>query len=121
MNAPELTGAKALVDDSSDFQAYKAAGFSLMLGDQALQEVPDFKPPTNVGPMRWLSYLKNVVALSPVTEEFKKTAKFGDVPPGVKVLGGTYAIDGDDVAFAHSDPVPGATPDIEKVLAAVGA
>ena len=41
--------------------------------------------------------------------------------PGVKVLGGTYAIDGDAVRFAHMDEVPGATPESEDVLAAVGA
>ena len=47
--------------------------------------------------------------------------KLGDVPPGVKVLGGTYAIDGDNVRFSHSDPVPGATPSIDAVLESVGA
>ena len=47
--------------------------------------------------------------------------KFGEVPQGVRVLGGTYAIDGDDVTFAHMDEVPGATPDIKDVLSAVGA
>ena len=121
MNAPELTGANALVDDSADFAGYKAAGFNLMLGEKALEKPPDFKPPKTMGPMRWLAYLKNVAALAPVTEEFKATAKFGDVPPGVKVLGGTYAIDGDNVRFSHSDPVPGATPSIDAVLKSVGA
>ena len=42
-------------------------------------------------------------------------------PPGVKVLGGTYAIDGPSVKFSHQDPVPGATPSIDAVLASVGA
>lgn len=121
VNAPEMNGAAALVDDSADFAGYKAAGFGLMLGDVPLDTPPDFKPPKNMGPMRWLTYLKNVMELSPVTEEFKQTAKFGDVPPGVKVLGGTYAIDGEQVSFSHADPVPGATPDIADVLAAVGA
>ena len=31
--------------------------------------------------------------------------KFGEVPPGVKVLGGTYVIDGDDFLFVHEDQV----------------
>ena len=121
VNAPELTGATALVDDSADFAGYRAAGFNLMLGDKKLEKPPDFKPPVNMKPMRWLAYLKNVATLAPVTDEFKANAKFGDVPPGVKVLGGTYAIDGDDVTFSHADEVPGATPEIADVLAAVGA
>lgn len=39
---------------------------------------------------------------------------------GVKVLGGTYVIDGDEVLFDHQDVVPGATPAISDVLAAAG-
>lgn len=50
-----------------------------------------------------------------------KDIKFGEVPAGVKVLGGTYAIDGDAVTFSHMDVVPGATPEIDDVLSAVGA
>ena len=38
-----------------------------------------------------------------------------------QVLGGTYTIDGNAVNFAHMDEVPGATPEIEQVLASVGA
>ena len=44
-----------------------------------------------------------------------------DQAQGVRVLGGTYAVDGADVTFAHADEVPGATPEIETVLKAVGA
>ena len=69
------------------------------------------------GPRRWLSYLANAAKLAPVP----KDAKFGDIPEGVKVLGGTYAIDGDAVTFSWADEVPGATPEIEEVLKAVGA
>ena len=46
--------------------------------------------------------------------------KFGDVPEGVRVLGGTYVLDGDEVVFSHQDAVPGATPEISAVLAAAG-
>jgi hypothetical protein len=67
---------------------------------------------------KWFSYLKNVAQLAPKPSG---GLKFGEVPEGVKVLGGTYAVDGDDVRFSHSDPVPGATPDIDAVLASVGA
>jgi hypothetical protein len=38
-----------------------------------------------------------------------------------QVLGGTYAIDGNAVTFSHMDEVPGATPEIEEVLASVDA
>ncbi|EOD29190.1 hypothetical protein EMIHUDRAFT_99643 [Emiliania huxleyi CCMP1516] len=114
---PELTGAKALIDDSPDFAGYRAAGFNLKLGEKQLEKPPDFKPPKAMGMGKWMTYLKNVGSLSPVP----KGMKFGEFPEGVKVLGGTYAIDGDEVLFAHSDEVPGATPNIEEVLAAAGA
>jgi hypothetical protein len=117
---PELAQAKALIDDSADFAGYKAAGFNYLMGDKALEEPPDFKPPKSMGMGKWFTYLKNVMDLSPIPED-KSSMKFGDVPPGVKVLGGTYAIDGDAVKFSHMDEVPGATPDIEDVLISVGA
>lgn len=116
---PELSQAKALIDDSSDFAAYKAAGFNYLMGDKELAEVPNFKPPKSMGMGKWFTYLKNVISLSPVPKG--STMKLGDVPEGVKVLGGTYAIDGDAVKFSHMDQVPGATPEIEEVLASVGA
>jgi len=116
---PELSQSKALIDDSSDFAAYKAAGFNYLMGDKELAEVPDFKPPKSMGMGKWFTYLKNVISLSPVPKG--STMKLGEVPEGVKVLGGTYAIDGDAVKFSHMDQVPGATPEIEEVLASVGA
>ena len=114
---PELSGAKALIDDSKTFEGYKSAGFNILLGDQTLEKPPDFKPPKTMGMGKWLAYLKNVATLSPVPKDMK----FGEVPQGVRVLGGTYAVDGADVTFAHADEVPGATPEIETVLKAVGA
>ena len=59
------------------------------------------------------------MSLSPIPKGAEM--KLGDVPPGVKVLGGTYAIDGEAVAFSWQDEVPGATPEINDVLKAVGA
>lgn len=117
---PELAQAKALIDDSPTFEGYKSAGFNYLMGDKELEEVPDFKPPKTMGMGKWFSYLKNVMTLSPIPED-KSGMKLGDVPPGVKVLGGTYAIDGNQVKFSHQDAVPGATPEIEAVLASVGA
>lgn len=117
---PELAQAKALIDDSTDFAGYRAAGFNYLMGDKMLETPPDFKPPKAMGMGKWFTYLKNVMSLSPIPED-KSGMKLGDVPAGVKVLGGTYAIDGDAVRFSHMDEVPGATPEIEQVLASVGA
>lgn len=117
LNSAELSGAMALIDDSDNFDGYKAAGFNLMLGETELEKPPDFKPPKTMSPGKWWSYLRNVGQLAPVPKDIK----FGEVPAGVKVLGGTYAIDGDAVTFSHMDVVPGATPEIDDVLSAVGA
>lgn len=114
---PELSDAKALIDDSEDFAGYKAAGFNFLIGEKTLDSPPDFKPPKQMGPQRWWTYLRNVMDLSPVPDQLK----FGDVPQGVRVLGGTYALDGNEVKFSWMDDVPGATPEIEDVLRALRA
>lgn len=114
---PELSSAKALIDDSADFNGYKAAGFNFLMGDKKLESPPDFKPPKQMGPQRWWTYLRNVMDLSPVPDQMK----FGDVPQGVRVLGGTYALDGNEVKFSWMDDVPGATPEIDDVLRALRA
>jgi len=87
-----------------------------MLGDKKLETPPDFKPPT-MGIGKWVKYMGNVASLSPIPKDMK----FGEVPQGVRVLGGTYALDGDEVVFSHMDEVPGATPEIAAVLKTVGA
>jgi len=114
---PELSDAPALIDDSPNFDAYRAAGFNYLLGERPLEAPPDFKPPEAMNGGKWWSYLRNVAQLSPVPKQLK----FGEFPTGVKVLGGTYAIDGEAVVFSHMDEVPGATPNIEDVLMSVGA
>lgn len=114
---PELGGAMALIDDTPTFEAYRAAGFNYLLGDKPLDGPPDMKPLTRMAAGKWWAYIRNVAGLSPIPKDMK----FGELPQGVKVLGGTYAIDGDDITFAHMDAVPGATPDIEEVCVAVGA
>mmetsp|Transcript_63042 Transcript_63042/g.173162 ORF Transcript_63042/g.173162 Transcript_63042/m.173162 type:complete len:148 (+) Transcript_63042:129-572(+) len=114
---PELASAPALIDDSPTFEAYRAAGFNYLMGDKTLETPPDFKPPKTMSGGKWWQYLRNVGDLSPIPEGMK----FGEFPDGVRVLGGTYAVDDNAVVFAHMDEVPGATPDIEKVLASVGA
>ena len=67
-------------------------GFNVMLGDKKLETPPDFKPPT-MGMGKWASYMRNVASLSPIPKDMK----LGEVPQGVRVLGGTYAVDGDEV------------------------
>lgn len=111
----ELGLATALVDDSEDFSAYKAAGFNYLMGDKNLEQPPAFKAPKQMGVRKWISYLRNVLDLAP------KPAQGETFPNGVKVLGGTYAINGSDVEFSWMDVVPGATPEIEAVLKTVGA
>ena len=119
---PELKDAKALIDTSPTFEGYLAAGFGSKIGDIEVEDpLKAMKPPKEMSMGKWFAYLRNVGGLSPVPKDFAKTAKFGDVPEGVKILGGTFAIDGDEVKFSHSDPIPGATPEIEAVLASVGA
>ena len=115
---PELSNAAALIDDSPNFEAYRSAGFNYLMGDKPLSSPPEMVPPKRLGGGKWWSYLTNVKDLSPMP---KGGLKFGEVPPGVKVLGGTYALDGGSIAFSHMDEVPGATPDIEAVLRSVGA
>lgn len=88
-----------------------------MQGDKVLAGPPAMKPPT-MGLGKWLKYLGNVAQLAPTAKADPNPFK---PPEGVLVLGGTYALKGNDVVFAHMDEVPGATPDIEEVLAAVGA
>jgi len=62
---------------------------------------------------KWFSYLSNVAKVAPQAEAGAK-----GVPEGVRVLGGTYVIDGGNVLFSHQDVVPGATPDLDEVFAA---
>lgn len=114
---PEFAGSMALVDTSEDFEVYHAAGFNQLLGDKMLDEVPDFKPPTNMGPRKWFTYMRNAITLAPIRKD--KTGE--ERIKGVKVLGGTYAIDGANVKFSHQDLVPGATPSIDDVLRSLGA
>ena len=52
---PELEGMPALVDPSETFDAYRAAGFTNLLGESVPETPPDFKPPKTMGGMKWLS------------------------------------------------------------------
>lgn len=113
---PEVQRDYALVDTSDSFDAYKAAGFINLLGEVQLTAPPAMKAPKSMSAGRWFKYLSNVMELAPMPDDGK--LKFGEVPPGVKVLGGTYVIDGDDFLFVHEDQVPGATPPMSDILTA---
>lgn len=96
--------------DDYNFQAYENVGLgSMELG----QEMPDdFKmtAPDIGGVRAWWKYMTNVMTLSPVPEGSK------EFPEGVKRLGGTFVIDGNDVVYQWNDRIPGDTPDIEDVM-----
>lgn len=103
---------QAFVDDYA-FQAYETVGLkSMELG----QEMPkNFKmtAPDLGGLPAWWKYITNVMELSPVESGSK------EFPEGVKRLGGTFVIDGDDVIYQWNDRIPGDTPALEDVMSIV--
>jgi hypothetical protein len=111
---PEIDPKYALIDSSPTFEAYRSAGFTNLLGDTKLEKAPDFKPPKTMTGGKWFSYLQNVATIAP------KPDRAFQVPDGVRVLGGTYVVDGDAVKFSHQDLVPGATPELKEVFSAAG-
>ena len=113
----ELSPRYALVDSTPTFEAYRAVGFNNLLGEKKLEGPPDFKPPTALSSRKWWNYLTNVGKLAPVPEGGLKLLQ---VPEGVRVLGGTYVLDGERIVFSHEDAVPGATPDLERIFTAAG-
>ncbi len=105
------------VDNSSKFEAYESIGFgSIEVGapSEALRAASSRLKAPNLSAKTWWNYLTNIAKLSPIPQGLK----FGEIPQGVLRLGGTFAIDGDEVIFAHSDALPGDHPSIEGVIAA---
>jgi hypothetical protein len=78
-----------------------------------MPEKMDLKPPS-FSPSQWFSYLTNVAALAPI----RKGEPIRGVPEGVLRLGGTFVLDGGDVLYAHSEELPGMSPEVSAVLAA---
>lgn len=97
--------------DGYDFGAYSAAGMGKM--DTMPKDVKLTAPELG-GFGEWWKYLSNTVTLSPIPAD--KPTEF---PEGVKVLGGTFVIDGEQVVFEYKDPVPGMTPDLDEVMNAI--
>lgn len=113
---PLIPRDRLFVDANENFTAYKTAGFG-NIGDTKVtsERMRTLKAP-NLGASTWWKYLINVNKLSPIP----KNLRFGELPEGVLRLGGTFAIDGDTVLFAHADQFPGDHPAITDVLRAVG-
>ena len=100
-----------------EFPAYDAVGFTrLEMGGEGAAAAADaakaLKPPALSLGEGW-RYLTNSIKLSPIPEGLK----FGDVPPGVLQLGGTFLVKGGRVARAWADPLPGAHPAVADVVA----
>jgi len=110
---PKVPRSLAFVDDSATFEAYAVTGFGNI--GKAVPEMKLQPPGFDFG--QWMSYLMNVMSLSPVP----KNAKLGDgVPEGVLKLGGVFVLEGDTIVYAFAEPVPGQHAPIEDVLKAAG-
>ena len=58
--------------------------------------------------------MKSNVKLRPSPE-----GRENEIPEGVKVLGGTFVIDGDAVTFSYRNLLPGVKPDLADVMDAM--
>lgn len=113
---PLIPRRQVFVDDY-EFGAYGAAGLGKLGDEEVPKDVMDKMTAPNLGGIGgWWKYLSNSIALSPI----EKGKEF-EVPEGVKLLGGTFVVDGDKVVFEYKDPVPGVTPDTNSILAAIPA
>lgn len=112
---PLIPRRQAFVDDY-EFGAYGAAGLGKMeMGQDVPEGIADKMSAPDLGGIGgWWNYLSNVMDLSPIPE-----GKAMEFPEGVKMLGGTFVVDGDEVVFTYKDPVPGVTPDTDAILAAI--
>ena len=107
---PDLPKDRCFVDESRTFDVYEAAGFG-KIGDTKPADI-NIKPPGfSFG--QWFSYLSNVAALAPI----RKDEPLRGPPEGVLRLGGTFVLDGGDVVYAHSEELPGTSPEVKDVLA----
>ena len=100
---------QAFVDDY-ELQAYNSIGLKNMEFGQDMPSDLKMKAPELGGLRGWWKYMTNVMELSPIEEGSK------EFPEGVKRLGGTFVIDGDEVLYQWNDRVPGDTPDLEEVM-----
>ncbi|GAB5361217.1 hypothetical protein AAMO2058_000694500 [Amorphochlora amoebiformis] len=64
--------------------------------------------------VNWWKYLSNVVKLSPIPKGEK--IPFGQVPEGVKRLGGTFVVNGENIVYSWADGLPGDHPPVPEVV-----
>jgi hypothetical protein len=103
---------QAFVDDYK-LQAYDSIGLNNMEFGTDMPSDLKMKAPKLGGLRAWWKYMTNVMELAPVEEGSK------EFPEGVKRLGGTFVIDGDEVLYQWNDRVPGDTPGVEAVMEVV--
>eukprot|EP00746_Dinoflagellata_sp_MGD_P076077 gnl/MRDRNA2_/MRDRNA2_30601_c0_seq1.p2 gnl/MRDRNA2_/MRDRNA2_30601_c0~~gnl/MRDRNA2_/MRDRNA2_30601_c0_seq1.p2 ORF type:complete len:170 (+),score=42.69 gnl/MRDRNA2_/MRDRNA2_30601_c0_seq1:606-1115(+) len=97
---------------SDAFAAYNAVGFGKWGGDDPSAASEPIPPPKGLSFGQWMSYIFNVLKISPVPDGLK----LGQIPEGVLRLGGTFVVKGNDVVYQWSDDKPGDHPDISEVV-----
>lgn len=97
--------------DTKNFDAYKSVGFKKLF-----EVTPKIAKAPQLSGAQWWTYLSNVTKVIPFANEKDNEA----LNEGVRRLGGTFVLEGDDVLYAWADSVPGDEPDPLDVLAAVG-
>lgn len=100
--------------DGYTFDAYKTIGFGTIGQDRmnTIKGTRKMKFPL-FGFRTIRKYLANVIKLSPIKPGARGKERF---PEGVTRLGGTIAVDGNDIKFVYEDGVPGDFPSPPDVL-----
>jgi len=106
---PTVPRDRIFVDDSENYDSYKALKFRKLGGDSPPPSGVKFKVP-NLDMGTWFNYMKNVISLAPIRE------KEDGVPEGVTLLGGTVVFSGERMLFASADGIPGDYPPPMDVL-----
>ena len=100
------------MDESRTFDLYEAAGFG-KIGDVAN---PSQMPAPPIRPRAVVQVPRHVIALAPIRKDEKLTGP----PEGVLRLGGTFAVDGENITYAHAEELPGTSPEVRDVMRASG-
>eukprot|EP00669_Euglena_mutabilis_P014232 TRINITY_DN9283_c0_g1_i1.p3 TRINITY_DN9283_c0_g1~~TRINITY_DN9283_c0_g1_i1.p3 ORF type:complete len:235 (-),score=21.46 TRINITY_DN9283_c0_g1_i1:155-859(-) len=97
--------------DTKDLAAYKAVGFKKLF-----EVTPKPTGLPGLSGDQWRTYLSNLQSLLPFGNERDPAA----VSDGVRQLGGTFVLNGNDVIYGWADRVPGDDPDPTDVLQQAG-
>ena len=109
---PQISKDQVFVDSSKTFDAYTAVGFKKIF---EVTPKSGIRKPNLTGP-QWWSYLRSIMKVTPFVDEKDNEA----INQGVRRLGGTFCLDGNDVIYSWSDSVPGDHPEPKDVLAESG-